>query len=668
MRPFAFPTLRPLARGHLGRRTWALWICLGAAGLAGCGEREGGASQPVAAAPGPSQPKQRWKVEPALPREQARFALARLLNGPLPQEVLAVPDQHQQTLRLAMLDLVALPLETAELLEDEALLRRVTGPEVSDLNPWHNLLEVISTLPSPDVELVRRWVEPVLLRDVPALSLRAVGCLAATRSDEFGDLALRLLEQGADDRILSRQALRVLMRMQAPWPARGLALTYARGSPFAWLEAASVLEVGLASETAVAPLRVSSGSGSPRDLLAWWALLAEQAGPRPPGGAPRVRSLPYTEWHAAELASVGRAGVPRAPSAREVDERGWLSVNPEAGAELSLLAVFTTGQEPAATARCALAAQGHAPFVHAVEADRAHPDPLRKERAAHCMLAGERGVPTAQLIAETEAFLVGLRRPDAAPLDLEGVALALRRLPPADGPAATALLTRVLREARPVADLLLLLEGAHDALAGAQDGADEACVLALLAAPAAEDRGLGLHLAQRSRKGLYLAPLLRLEESASVEGRRAMRRALQWLASGGGLEPAVHLDYVRRFSRWLDEATDAELTPWATGLLDLGEAGVEALVERLQGARGRLFVQALLESASVLPLPVAEALCDLLDARRPVEARHELLVTLWRSAPAQAASALAAAKGRLEPADRPAVDVVLEVVRHRAAR
>ena len=107
---------------------------------------------------------------------------------------------------------------------------------------------------------------------------------------------------------------------------------------------------------------------------------------------------------------------------------------------------------------------------------------------------------------------------------------------------------------------------------------------------------------------------------------------------------------------------------WATGLLDLGEAGVEALVERLKGPRGRLYVLALFESTSVLPLPVAEALCDLLDASRPAQARHELLVTLWRSAPAQAASALAAAKGRLEPADRPAVDVVLEVVRHRAAR
>ncbi len=668
MRRFAFPAPPPPVGSHVARRIWGLWGCLGAALLAGCGEGQGGAAELRAPGAGRIEPKQRWKVEPALPREQASFALARLLNGPLPQELLAVPDQHRQTLRLAKLDLVALPLETAELLEDEALLRRVTGPDVSDLNPWHSVLEVLSGLPNPDVELVRRWVEPVLSRDVPTLSLHALGCMAATGSDELGALALHMLEQGAADRILGRQALRILAHMQAPWPRRGLALTYLRGSPFAWLEVPSALEAELGVERDPSPVGGPSASGSPSDMLAWWALLAEQAGPRPPAGTPRVKTMPYAEWRAAELANRGANGVPRPPSARELDERGWLSTNPEAGAEISLLAVFTTGQEPSAAARCALASQGHAPFVHVVEADRSSRDPIRQELATHCMLEGERGVPTAQLIAETEAFLAARGRPDAPALDLAAVALALRRLPPADGPAATALLTRVLAEARPVADLLLLLEGAHDRLAGAQDGADETSVLALLAAPAAEDRGLGMHLAQRARKGIYLAPLLRLEADASVEGRRALRRALQWIASGGGLEPAVHLAYVARFRGWLDEAPDTELQVWATGLLDLGEAGVQAMVELLQGARGRLYVRALLDLPGILPLPVAEALCDQIDASRPVEARHELLVTLWRSAPAQAASALAAAKGRLEPADRQAVDVVLEVVRHRAAR
>jgi hypothetical protein len=664
MRRFAFLAPRPPGGSRLGRLVLGLGACLGAALLAGCGEGQGDVAPPPAS--DPVRPGQRWNVEPARPIDQARFALARLLSGPLPQEVLVVPDQRVQT-AAGQARSGRAALETAELLGSRPCWR-ASGPGVSDLNPWHSLLEVLSTLPRPDAELVARWVEPALSRKEPALSLRALGCLAATGSDELGSLTLRFLEQGASDRILSRQALRILGRMQAPWPARGVALTYARGSPFAWLEAASALEAEFEAQRSPAATRASATFGSPSDLLAWWALLAEQAGPRAPGGMPRVKSLPYTEWRAAELANAGLRGLPRPPSAREVDERGWLATDPDAASEFPLLAVFATGQEPSAVARCALASRGHAPFQRAVEADRSHRDPIRQERATHCMLADERGVPTAQLIAETEAFLASRRRPEAAALDLEAVALALRRLPPADGPAATALLRRVLLEARPVADLLLLLEGAHDALAAAQGGADEASVLALLEAPEPEDRGLGMHLAQRSRKGLYLAPLLKLEAGASAEGRRALRRGLQWIASGGGLEPAVLQAYVRRFGAWLDGLPDGELAVWATGLLDLGEAGEEAMVERLRGPRGRLYVLALRDSAAILPLPVAETLCDALDASRPVEARHELLVTLWRSAPAQAASALAAAKGRLEPADRQAVDVVLEVVRHRAAR
>lgn len=627
---------------------------LAAAMLTGCGD-----------APDPSPPAaapvvQRWNVLPATPTEQARYALDRLIRGAVPQDLLVIPNQHTHVLRGAKNDLLALPVETLRLLAEPALIERLTSPAATDLNPLHNVLEVLGALPQPDPGLVRRWVAPVAHHADVTLLLLAVGCIQAAHSPELADLALMLLERGAQDKRVSREAFQLLAGAAPPWPQRAAQVVLARGSPFAWLAVAASLEPS--GERGVAPTARS-------DLLAWWALLAEQAGPRIPTGLPRVKTLPYVSAFAKPQTAAVTAGTWQAPSRLGYD-LGWLTVIPDQVAEQPLLALFGTGQEPAALARCTLARHGSRAAVLAVHADRACPDELRRLTAEHCMLPGDERVRPESAMTATEEFLAGLRRPRAKPWNLAEVTAVRAGLPPASTPEAVALLQRVIREARPLADLMSVVEEAHDRLRAEDRGLDQAAVFELLGAgeaPDPEARGLGVHLAQRARQAVYLPRLLALE-GAAPELARAVNRAMFWIVTGSDVPRPTLEAYVRRYAEQLDQASDEVLPTLATGLLDLGEPGVAALVARIHGPRAVLYARALLQASGVLPLSVAEALCARIDARLHPEARRELYLALWRGAPAEASGALAAAKARIEPAERPVLDVVLQAVRHRAAR
>src|SRR5262245_8166755 len=95
-------------------------LCCAALALGGCGGEEGPRDPGVAPAPG--------AMPPLSPAEPARYALARLLTGPVPHPELPLPlSHHDHSLKLAKLDLVTLSSETETLLEDPALLERITG-------------------------------------------------------------------------------------------------------------------------------------------------------------------------------------------------------------------------------------------------------------------------------------------------------------------------------------------------------------------------------------------------------------------------------------------------------------------------------------------------------------------------------------------------------------
>lgn len=631
-------------RRRLGGAARLALLCL-LLPLGACGGEQ---APPVPATPA------RWKVPPVPPGQKARYALERIVRGPVAQQHLPLPDDHAWVLPSAQRDLLALPAETLALLDDEQLLQQLTGPQRQDLNPWHNLLQLLPALPGAEASLLRRWTEPALAREEAGLWQLAVGCLVGRPEPELAPLLQAFLERAPGERRVSREAVRALLARPAPWPMRCAQAVLAHGSPEAWLSCGSGAG-GLAEGTGRLPPATS-------DALAWWALLAAQAGPRPATAAPRIKTLPVSE---AALAAQGAAV--RQP-AEVQDAVGWLAADPAGCAVQPLLALFTTGLEPAARATCELARQGVAGARAAVEAARACEDPLRRLQGEHCMLEAGVELPLEEQVQRTLAFLARARDPAAQRLVLAEVSEAVGWLPPGEEPAGEACLLRVVREAGPVADLMLLVEGAHSRLLAAERGADEPLVQELLASPEAARRGLGLHLAQRSRKPVFLPAAWALAGSGDAALERAVQRVLATLVAAPGAPAGARARYVRDVVARIEAGPDSVLVTEAPGLLALGAEGRDALAAQvLRSPRAPLYARALRKVDTVLPLAVAEALCDRLGMALTPEARYDLYVALWRNAPAEAAPALAAAKARLDPAERPAVDVVLEAVRHRAA-
>lgn len=604
------------------------------------------------------------------PEQQARFALERILTGPVVQEALVLPtDFHQQSLRMAQRDLAALPSETTRLLSDPALIERVTGPRAINLDPWDGLLDVLLALDDRPTSLVLAWTEPALQRRVPALLLKSVIALAALDDPAAGPTLMAILERSIDESEISRAAWNALARLPAPWPGRALERVHARGLPDLWIEVVAALEARLARGRPAA---------YEENLLAWWGLVADPGGPRGPTGMPRLKTLPWSGIgplfdRAAPPplpgARPGAAGIgPR--TARASYGLGWLAAAPPDAGQRTVNELAVVGIDPAAEARCALARRGLPTYVASVQADRGSPVPLLKAKAEHCLMDVQSAPGAEALRAFWERHFADVPRVAAGeilPPTLGEMGETAARLPLGGTPEERAVLERVLRTDRPLATWQLLLERAYDRLASLGLGAEVDLTRSLIEHPDPAEFGVGLHLAQRARNPAYLPALEQRLAGVPAAQAGGLRRTLTWIYAGGGVEPGALEAFARRYAGWVDEADDGRAAGLATGLFDLGETGAKAFVERLAGPRQRVLVTMLQSYGGLLPTEVAEGLADRLGPDLPADLRHAVLVALWRSAPAAASSALAAAKGRLDPSERESVDVVLEVVRHRAS-
>jgi hypothetical protein len=288
-------------------------------------------------------------------------------------------------------------------------------------------------------------------------------------------------------------------------------------------------------------------------------------------------------------------------------------------------------------------------------------------RAKHCMV-GEGPVFTPETLEAEFAALLDAVAAGKVPEPQDVLAL-LPRLPPATTPRGRELLLRALRSLRPAAALRPLLEACFDALRAESVREAAGVVRALLREKDTAERGVALHLIQRSRDPAFVPDVEEALDRAAPEDRPSIRRTLWWLFAGAtGIEPATYLAFVARYAGWVAEAPDAQARGLATGLLDLGEAGAEEFARGLRGPRSRLYVEALAGYARTLPLDVAEALLGLVDAATPVELRHAIFTIAYATAPAEAADAMAEARARLDSSTRPETDGIFEAVRHRARR
>jgi hypothetical protein len=590
---------------------------------------------------------------------------------------------------MAQLDLEALPEETSALLSDPALIARLTGPDVRNLDPWDSLLDVLRAMRDKPVSLGLAWTEPSLAHRVPTLWLKSVDVLASLDDPATGPLLLRFLERAIDQREISRSAWNALARLPPPWPDRALGLVRRRGLPDLWVEVVPALEQHL---------RAGVPDPARENLLAWWGLLAETGGPRGPLGLSRLRTLAWSR-----LAATFDPGVPRVVAGRTGigpwSERasvgsGWLPCAPEDSPVRTYNELAVVGAEPAAEARCALARRGIPAAKAAVAADlerftaaraavlAALPEPGKRgeeeaeaelpplvlmlgKKAQHCLMGvtEDPAVYWEQRLAYVQQVAAG----EVLPPLLAEVQKMRARLPPAATPEGRALLVRILDEVRPFVTWQILLEGAYDQLRTAGLGLELDFVRGRLVAPTPAERAFGVHLAQRGRNPDILPALDAALAKASAPEVPGLRRALAWIHAGAGVEPRALEAFSRRFAGWVAEADDEQAMGLATGLFDFGDPGAQRFLEGLRGPRRGVFLAALSGYDGMLPVTVAEALADLLGADLPPALRHGVLVVLWRSAPSPAAPAVAAAKSRLDPAERAQVDVVLQTVLHRAA-
>ena len=231
------------------------------------------------------------------------------------------------------------------------------------------------------------------------------------------------------------------------------------------------------------------------------------------------------------------------------------------------------------------------------------------------------------------------------------------------------MLLRILERARPRATYEALVEDAQAQLLSLDAAALRAWVDARLRGGDPEETALALRLIRRGPSVTYAPALLELERTSSGPIREEVRRVLFWVhAVAPDVDEEAREAFVPHVETWIEPMADRALVALLPGLLDLGQAGAGAYAQGLLGPRRALYVEALAGRPALMPLEVAEALLTKVDGATSARERRQVLVAAYVGAPASAATALAAARDRLDPTVRAEADDVLEVVRHRATR
>ncbi|MFV1957964.1 MAG: hypothetical protein ACC662_00990 [Planctomycetota bacterium] len=669
--PCSRPRLRSLrCRLLAGASSLALVALAGLCAACGqedhAGPADGALSRGDSGARAPSQP-------PPNDAQRARFALDRLLEGPLPRTTaFPIPDLHPLNVRLAQADLVALPRATRELLDDPALVRRVTSAPRAARNPWYAILDVLLALPEKPASTVLAWTEPALGSQDPPIQRRSVEALAGVDDPRAADLLLRFLERRPRDPRLAPRAARVLVTRGSPWREEALSVLLARGTATTW----NLVPGWLAADRASA----APAPGAPSALTAW-ALLAETSAPRPNPGIRRSVQPPWVGGRLlvdarvwpndavlvdASLA-VGRAVAPawvvEGAAVRTAVDPGRSSVVPYVALDRG------GGPFAAALARCALARDGSVPGKASVRADERADDPNVAAVARACLARGASPDAIADARDLIGLFLDAMEAGETLPAT--GLVAALGTWKASGEPGWLEAAWRLLEAARPAPTYRGLLEGVHDLLRKTNRQAVGAWVKERLSRGEEGERNLALDLIRHAPDIGYAGALLAAlgAEKENAPGRDALQRLLVWIQSRGeGATEATRAAFVPVFTRWLDETGDPLAAGLVGALLDLGEAGARAYATGLRGPRRALYVRGLLGRADPVSLEVARALLEPLDRATPAAERRAVLVAAYRTAPTEATPWLEAARSRLEATVRGEADDILEVVRHRAPR
>ncbi|MDJ0976193.1 MAG: hypothetical protein QNJ98_17160 [Planctomycetota bacterium] len=668
------------------------WILGGALALLlltpACGESEPEAPRgPPAAKPGAGRPV--VPVEPIALEARARFALDRVLRGPEPTcAVLRIPRLHATSLGMAERDLVDMAPQTLAILDDDALIARLTAADTPDTNRWLGVLSVLMAIPQKPADLVVRWTEPALARprDIPLLR-RGIRTITTVRDVAVAPTILKYLQTAPGDRIIAPKAIDSLSTFGSPWRERAVAVALTHGGPYFWGKLPEVLSLQQ-QRTVVDPTQSTT--------LAWTVHWMEGSGPRTPTSLPREqkhawsRLRLWTDPQARRTTRQGADGVGYRVLAygllplEMAYGAGWFTCDTAKTGLVPSSTLYFTGRTPAAEGRCTLASRSHLPFIASRDAEDTEAykaiDRAVYYAAHHCVDADTEGPRREENFAELEALLEraiqgGTPGVDGVPLPPD-LSRLIGGLPDPREPRVRALLVRILRELRPVASWRTVIYVAHDSLVPAAPPTEQdlALMTSLAIEGTEEDRGVALDLIQRSRFADYIPLVERMLAEGLMSDPAVLWRTLMYMYSTTpGIEPRALLAFADRAATWIRESVEPERGPAraaavAVGLLDYGERGAEAYARFMRGPGRPAYVQALMGRTKLLPPSVVRALLEPVGAETSDVELRTILAVAWRLFPASAAGDLAALRTAVPEARRALVDAALVRVKHRGPR
>jgi hypothetical protein len=541
--------------------------------------------------------------------ERVAYWIDRLVKGPEPT-TFALPHIHQALLMDAERNLIAAPEAALAHLVDEKFRARIE--EQHDINPLLAILGVLERIGARRPEVARAWAGPAILHDELLVRRAGLAVLASINDRADGPRFVELVRRNAADRTITPVAIKALLALGPPWDGEAARVVFeygvadqAGGKSSAW--------------EGIVPAAEESPGGARDDLIAWWAVLAESAGPHfyrarvkgPRGGSEPTFVLPLGHG-------------------------------------------FTSGRESAKYARAVLASRGHT-IAHQVvapsDAERAATRDAARALVARLVAHDPKADPKAGSVAI--AAIVSSLRDDLDPSVVEILQAILRAIPPDPAWKEGLFVTFDALSARSVEPIDFV-----EALLRSGD-------------PSRVD--LALALIRRAKDILYLDPLDRwMDDPVATPFRRAARRELVYLFSLATTAGRVAPDRVAAFARklvgWVADPADASGRGLASALLELGPAGEAEFVRGLSGPDRSAYVEALAGTTDrYVSVDVVTALLNGITNKTPEAVRQDLWTAVFLVSPTESAPAIEAAMNRLSSPASDEAATLLSIVRHRVA-